>query len=44
MMFLTSAVSFQQNKAGDDKNEYVTSHCALMAQARLDTARTAMST
>lgn len=43
VMFLTSAVSFQQNKAGDDKNEYVMSPCALMAQDRLDTARTAIS-
>lgn len=42
-MFLTSAPSFQQSEAGGDKTEYVTSHCALMAQDRLDTARTAVS-
>lgn len=43
VMFLTSAISFQQSKAGDDRNEYVTSHCALMAQDGFDTARTAIS-
>lgn len=42
-MFLTSVPSFQQSEAGGDENEYVTSHCALMVQDRLDTARTAIS-